>query len=426
MSAPVRPTQEELLNSSICAKNGFRTLLYAQLSSEQFPRDTLRNFYYNIAHLAEGSDAAGYEHAAFFQAREKTFVTLVSPIYDDGSLIRTDKDALSELNEHLYDLPFEYLDSPAVEPLTTFAPFLGGYFGQLGFENIALWEHTLTGFLDQKRRFFPTNGIPTNVWFRYDAFFVQLEDGKLYICNTLEVPEAHEGELHLASAYKNTVERMRLFSLKLADFLGVCASKLLLSDEARSFLAKPSCVTRSELHRPKLKPPESLVTDEYFDDDAPVDEEGYRTNLDQSEYEGIVTTLKKRISRGDYLQCVVSRMEYKHTEATPMTIFEELCRLSEMSQYKYCLRFGNYCVIGASPEMLLGIQKKNQSGAVFKATVHPIAGTRSRGNDEEADIGAGLELIQDEKELIVVESWKPFDKYMYFMLIFFIYNHAGS
>jgi anthranilate synthase component 1 len=57
----------------------------------------------------------------------------------------------------------------------------------------------------------------------------------------------------------------------------------------------------------------------------------------------------------------------------------------------YYLDFGDEQVIGASPEMLVRVEKR-------RVTTVPIAGTRPRGNDAQKDAQLAQELLEDPKE----------------------------
>lgn len=69
---------------------------------------------------------------------------------------------------------------------------------------------------------------------------------------------------------------------------------------------------------------------------------------------------------------------------------KELCELNP-SPYLYYFQFGDFEVIGSSPEMLV----KQQGKRVFTC---PIAGTRPRGKTVEEDEALHRELLADEKE----------------------------
>jgi anthranilate synthase component I len=57
----------------------------------------------------------------------------------------------------------------------------------------------------------------------------------------------------------------------------------------------------------------------------------------------------------------------------------------------FLLRFGDFDLVGASPELLVSLHGKT-------ARVRPIAGTRWRGATPEEDVRLGEELLADEKE----------------------------
>src|SRR5699024_8370741 len=61
------------------------------------------------------------------------------------------------------------------------------------------------------------------------------------------------------------------------------------------------------------------------------------------------------------------------------------------SPYMYLLRMDGFDVVGSSPESLVTVRDG-------RATTHPIAGTRWRGNDPAEDSRLANELLADEKE----------------------------
>jgi len=61
------------------------------------------------------------------------------------------------------------------------------------------------------------------------------------------------------------------------------------------------------------------------------------------------------------------------------------------SPYMYFLRLPGVTIAGSSPEVLVTVQGR-------RATMRPIAGTRPRGADAEADLALEAELLADEKE----------------------------
>lgn len=78
------------------------------------------------------------------------------------------------------------------------------------------------------------------------------------------------------------------------------------------------------------------------------------------------------------------------TKQTGFEIYRELRKLNP-SPYLYYYNFGEFEIIGSSPEMIV----KQTDSRVYTC---PIAGTRKRGKDKEEDIRLEKELLSDEKE----------------------------
>jgi anthranilate synthase component 1 len=122
---------------------------------------------------------------------------------------------------------------------------------------------------------------------------------------------------------------------------------------------------------------------EYFDA-APV----HNTTL--AEYREKVRRAKEYIAAGDIFQVVLSQRLDRPTAADPFTIYRAL-RAVNPSPYMYFLQFGDFQIVGASPELLVRLE----DGTV---TNHPIAGTYPRGKDEAEDDALAARLLADEKE----------------------------
>jgi anthranilate synthase component I len=122
---------------------------------------------------------------------------------------------------------------------------------------------------------------------------------------------------------------------------------------------------------------------EYFDA-APVH------NTTRAEYEAKVRRAKEYIAAGDIFQVVLSQRLDRPTAADPFTIYRAL-RAVNPSPYMYFLQFGDFQIVGASPELLVRLE----DGVV---TNHPIAGTYPRGADEAEDAALAERLLADEKE----------------------------
>lgn len=115
-----------------------------------------------------------------------------------------------------------------------------------------------------------------------------------------------------------------------------------------------------------------------------------KSNLSKEEYLEMVKKAKEYIVEGDIFQVVLSQRWNVKVEEDPFIIYRRLRSLNP-SPYLFYLNFGEYKIVGSSPEMLVNVNKD-------KVYTCPIAGTRKRGENKEEDDKLALDLIGDEKE----------------------------
>ena len=108
------------------------------------------------------------------------------------------------------------------------------------------------------------------------------------------------------------------------------------------------------------------------------------------QYSEKVNKIKEYIKEGHIFQTVLSQRWTIETKQTGFELYKELRELNP-SPYLYYFNFGEFEVIGSSPEMIV----KKQGNRVYTC---PIAGTRPRGADAEEDALLKDDLLQDEKE----------------------------
>ncbi len=113
------------------------------------------------------------------------------------------------------------------------------------------------------------------------------------------------------------------------------------------------------------------------------------------EFGKAVEVAKEAIRAGDCFQIVVSQRFETRTDADPLDVYRVL-RTTNPSPYMYLLRFDDFDIVGSSPEAHVKITKGDDG--VRRALLHPIAGTRPRGESPEADAALAAELIADPKE----------------------------
>ena len=118
--------------------------------------------------------------------------------------------------------------------------------------------------------------------------------------------------------------------------------------------------------------------------------DGIVSNTSQLEYEGMVRQAKEAIAAGECFQIVPSQRLSVRTSASPVSLYRAL-RSINPSPYMYFLNFGDYQIVGASPELLVLVE----DGAV---STRPIAGTMPRGDTPEEDEALARRLLSDEKE----------------------------
>jgi anthranilate synthase component 1 len=103
-----------------------------------------------------------------------------------------------------------------------------------------------------------------------------------------------------------------------------------------------------------------------------------------------VEIAKEAIRAGECFQIVPSQRFEVATEADPLDVYRVL-RTTNPSPYMYLLRFDGFDIVGSSPEAHVKV-----TGG--RALLHPIAGTRWRGDTPEEDARLAAELIADPKE----------------------------
>jgi anthranilate synthase component 1 len=114
------------------------------------------------------------------------------------------------------------------------------------------------------------------------------------------------------------------------------------------------------------------------------------SNVERAQFEAMVERMVEYIAQGDGVQMVPAQRFRTKVDAHPLTLYRSL-RSINPSPYMFLLRFGDFDLVGASPELLVSLHGR-------RARVRPIAGTRWRGKDEEEDQALETELLADEKE----------------------------
>jgi anthranilate synthase component I len=114
----------------------------------------------------------------------------------------------------------------------------------------------------------------------------------------------------------------------------------------------------------------------------------------KADYLRAVERAKELIGAGDFMQVQVGQRIKKRYTESPLSLYRALRSLNP-SPYMYYYHFGDFHVVGASPEILV---RQEQTSEGQKITIRPLAGTRPRGATPEQDKQVEQELIADPKE----------------------------
>jgi anthranilate synthase component I len=114
----------------------------------------------------------------------------------------------------------------------------------------------------------------------------------------------------------------------------------------------------------------------------------------KADYIAAVEKAKRMIEAGDFMQVQVGQRIRKRYTESPLSLYRALRSLNP-SPYMYYYHFGDFHVVGASPEILV---RQEQVEGGQKITIRPLAGTRPRASSPERDKEVEHELVNDPKE----------------------------
>ena len=229
--------------------------------------------------------------------------------------------------------PFDYLHQVTVKGLTSDLPFAGGAIGFSGYDMIGVYEEI--GSIPQD-----TIGTPDMHFFIYESYLIfDHKKEKVYVV-----------EDNIYSGRSNDAVRQSLGQV----------------------------VTDLQTQAPNEFTPQALQALHFTN------------HIEKEVFMEMVDKAKKLIREGDMFQCVLSQRFSADFEGDPLDYYRNL-RVTNPSNYLYFYDFGDYQIIGASPESLVSVKKG-------EVTNNPIAGTRPRGATEEEDQALAHELLHDIKE----------------------------
>lgn len=229
----------------------------------------------------------------------------------------------------------------ATIPSLNLPPLTGGVIGYVGYDCVRYFEPKTA------RPMKDVLGLPESFFMLYDT--IVAFDHFFNVCKVITYVRVPENESKLAQAYQHASQKIEE------------VTQILLDE-----------------HVPLPKQP-PIVKDQPS-----------KSNVGQQGYEAHVTKLKEHISIGDIIQAVPSHRISRPTSLHPFNIYRQL-RTVNPSPYLFYIDCEDFCIIGASPELLV----KEEAGRII---THPIAGTVKRGTDPEEDDRLAEELRSSLKD----------------------------
>jgi len=199
-----------------------------------------------------------------------------------------------------------------------------------------------------------------------------------YIRYTEKLPDENPDEIGI-----ETVQFMLALNFIVIDHVAQTMTFVSLDDDCAEGKERAEEINNKnyELVKNNLKP----VTKNFVHDGIIV-----KQSDTLSEYSDKVEKIKEYIKEGHIFQTVLSQRWTIKTEQDGFELYKELRELNP-SPYLYYFNFGEFEIIGSSPEMIV---KERDN----KIQTCPIAGTRKRGKTEEEDQLLKESLLADEKE----------------------------
>ncbi|NBD15424.1 MAG: anthranilate synthase component I [Cyanobacteria bacterium] len=235
--------------------------------------------------------------------------------------------------------------------LDNLPPGIGGLFGMWGYELIN-WIEPRVPIHDPQK-----DDLPDGVWMQVDQLLVF-----------------------------DQVKR-KIFAIAYADLRDETDLKIAY-EQARDRVSK--LVSKLQSPLPNLATTVSLTKSPATDDST------YESTTTEADFERSVEKAKQYIHAGDIFQVVLSQRLNTTYTGHPFNLYRSL-RIINPSPYMAYYQFGNWQLIGSSPEIMVKVEVTSDHQQ--QATLRPIAGTRKRGKTVAEDTALAEDLLQDRKEL---------------------------
>ncbi len=257
-------------------------------------------------------------------------IVAYNPVYE----VKYENGELTENGRLIEEDPLDYLSQLTVTTTSSALPFAGGAIGFFGYDMISLYENI--GDIPDD-----TIGTPDMHFFVYESYLIfDHKKEKVYVT---------EDNMYSKRSH----------------------------DKMRQALGKVIMDLRTQA--PNEFSPQELKSLQF------------KHHIEKEKFETMVNKTKELIRQGDMFQCVLSQRFSSDFYGDPLDYYRNL-RVTNPSNYLYFYDFGDYQIIGASPESLVSVKDNI-------VITNPIAGTRPRGLSEEEDQQFATELSTDDKEI---------------------------
>lgn len=271
--------------------------------------------------------------------------------YRDGTSHTFEGDPFTAIAECL--APYEPVQLPQLPP------GIGGLFGFWGYELIRWIEPRVPVYAAGE------GDLPDGIWMQVDHLLI-FDQVKRKVW-AIAYADLRDPNTDLKTAYQQACDRVN----QLVDKL-----RSPLAEEARLLEWSP----------PSAQAPLTSVPDRYT------------SNFTKANFCAAVEQAKDHIRAGDIFQVVISQRLSAEYAGDPFALYRSL-RLINPSPYMAYFNFGDWQIIGSSPEVMVKAEGRIQPDDPLVATVRPIAGTRRRGKTLQEDEALAQDLLQDPKEI---------------------------
>ena len=241
-------------------------------------------------------------------------------------------------------------------------PGIGGLFG--------FWGYELIRWMEPRVPIYPTaeDELPDGLWMQVDNLII-FDQVKRKIW-AIAYADLRNPDVDWAQAYQQAGDRVTQL-----------VSKLQLPLSGKDTLLEWRSPEQRKSQQPKSTSEEKLT---------------YTSNTSREQFCANVQKAKEYIYAGDIFQVVISQRLCAEYTGDPFALYRSL-RLTNPSPYMTYFNFGDWQIIGSSPEVMVKAERVPSSQVM--ATLRPIAGTRPRGKSPREDEALAEELLKDPKEV---------------------------